>query len=137
MSIDFHSKIGKIIKKDVRYKADAYEFVMQALWFTQKKLKRNGHISGKELLGGIKEFALDQYGPMAKTVIRHWGINTTEDFGEIVFNMVNSGLMRKNENDSCDEFKNGYDFDKVFDIFKTSNSKFKKNNLAKKIASGR
>lgn len=133
MSEDFHSKIGEIIKKDLRYKADAYEFVMQALWFTQKKLKRNGHISGKELLGGIKEFALDQYGPMAKTLIRHWGINTTEDFGEIVFNMVNSGLMRKNENDSCDEFKNGYDFDKVFDVFKTGNSKLKNNNLAKKL----
>lgn len=132
MSVDFLSKIGEIIKKDVRYKADAYEFVMQALWFTQKKLKRNGHISGKELLNGIKEFALDQYGPMAKTLIKHWGINTTEDFGEIVFNMVNSGLMRKNENDSCNEFKNGYDFDKVFDVFKTRNPKIKTNNLAKK-----
>ncbi len=132
MSIDFQSKISKITNKDSRYKADAYEFVMQALWFTQKKIKRAGHISGKELLEGIKELALEQYGPMAKTVIRHWGVNTTEDFGEIVFNMVNSGLMRKNEEDSCDQFKNGYTFDKAFDVFNAANQKLKNNNLAKK-----
>lgn len=134
MSENFHAKISEITSKDLRYKADAYEFVMQALWFTQKKLKRPGHISGKELLEGIKEFALDQYGPMAKTVIHYWGINATEDFGEIVFNMVNSGLMRKNEQDSCDEFKNGYEFDKAFDIFNPANQKLKNNNLAKKQA---
>lgn len=132
MSADFKSKIGEIINKDLRYKADAYEFVMQSLWFTQKKLKRAGHISGKELLEGIKDFALEQYGPMAKTVIRHWGINTTEDFGEIVFNMVNSGLMRKNEEDSCKEFKNGYNFDKAFNVFDAANQKLKNNNLVKK-----
>lgn len=134
MSANFHTKIGEIANKDLRYKADAYEFVMQALWFKQKKLKKTGHISGKELLDGIKDFALEQYGPMAKTVINHWGVNSTEDFGEIVFNMVNSGLMRKNEDDSCNEFKNGYDFDKAFDVFKTADSKLKNNNLAKKQA---
>jgi uncharacterized repeat protein (TIGR04138 family) len=132
MSVNFQTKIGEITNKDARYKADAYEFVMQALWFTQKKLKKTGHISGKELLEGIKELALDQYGPMAKTVIRHWGVNTTEDFGEIVFNMVNSGLMRKNEADTCDEFKDGYNFDKAFNVFNAANQKLKNSNLAKK-----
>ncbi len=132
MSVNFHTKIGEITNKDVRYKADAYEFVMQALWFTQKKLKKSGHITGKELLEGIKDLALEQYGPMAKTVIRHWGVNTTEDFGEIVFNMVNSGLMRKNETDTSDEFKNGYNFDKAFNVFNTANQKLRNNNFAKK-----
>ncbi len=132
MSVDFYSKIAKITNNDLRYMTDAYEFVMQAVWFTQKKLKRNGHVSGKELLEGIKEFALEQYGPMAKTVIKYWGINTTEDFGAIVFNMVNSGLMRKNEEDSCDEFKNGYDFDKAFNVFKNNSPKTKNTTLPKK-----
>jgi len=79
--MDFRKEVEKIIKKDPRYKTDAYEFVMQALWFTQSALKRSTHVTGKELLGGIKEFALEQYGPMAKVVFEHWGIRETCDSG--------------------------------------------------------
>lgn len=120
MDNDFNNKIKEITAKDHRYHSDAYDFVMQALWFTQKKIKRNGHISGKELLVGIKEFVLDQYGPMAKTVIEYWGIRTTEDFGKIVFNMIEAGLMRKTEEDKLDDFKGVYSFDKAFNVFNIS-----------------
>ena len=92
MYVDFYRVIDNITEKDHRYKPDSYEFVMQALWFTQKKLNRKGHITGKELLEGIREFGLEQYGPMTKTVFEHWGIIRTEDFGKIVFNMVENGL---------------------------------------------
>ena len=113
--MEFHEKVEVIIKKDLRYKADAYEFVMQALWFTQEKMKKKGHVTGKELLEGIKEFGLAQFGPMAITVFEHWGVKTTQDFGEIVFNMVENGLLKKTEDDSIRDFKNVYNFKKVFD----------------------
>lgn len=121
MITDFYKKVEEIVEKDPRYKAEAYEFLMQALWFTQKKLKREGHITGQELLGGIREFGLEQYGPMTKTVFQHWGIRTTEDFGEVVFNMVECGLLRKTDKDSRDDFKNVYDFNETFDIFNVKN----------------
>ena len=115
MILDFNKKVEEIIKRDPRYKPDAYEFVMQALFFTQRKLNRRGHVTGKELLEGVRECGLEQYGPMTKTVLQHWGIAKTEDFGEIVFNMVRNGLMGKNESDSRDDFKNVYDFKQAFD----------------------
>ncbi len=116
MVMDFYKKVEEIVEKDPRYKPDAYEFVMQALWFTQRGLDRKGHISGRELLDGIKKFGLDQYGPLVKTVFNHWGVAKTEDFGEIVFNMVENRLMDKTDKDSRDDFKNVYDFNEAFDI---------------------
>lgn len=111
---NFFDSVQEICKKDPRYKADAYEFLMQSLYFTQGKLKRPGHISGKELLEGIMQFVVDQYGPMARTVLTHWGINKTEDFGNIVFNLVEKKILSRTETDSIDDFKDGYDFDSIF-----------------------
>lgn len=117
--MDFYRKVEKIVSHDGRYKPDAYEFVMQGLWFTQKKLKRDGHVSSRELLEGLREFSLDKYGPMVKTVFKHWGISKTDDFGEIVFNMVENGLLRKTDNDSREGFRNVFNFDEAFDVFNT------------------
>lgn len=114
---DFHKGVTEIVRKDTRYKADAYEFIMHALWFTQGKLKKIGHITGKELLEGIREYGLEQYGPLTKMVFQHWGIETTEDFGEIVFNMVKNGLLRKAKEDTLDDFKNVYNFSEALDVF--------------------
>lgn len=121
MKIDFYKKVEEITEKDPRYKADAYEFLMQALWYTQKKLNRKGHVTARELLEGIREFGLEQYGPLAKTVFGHWGIKTTEDFGEIVFNMVDNKLLGKTDEDSRDDFKNVYDFNEAFGIKRKGN----------------
>ena len=115
MVVDFYKKIEETTERDPRYKPDAYEFVMQALGFTQTKLKKGEHVTGRELLEGIREYGLEQYGPLTKTVFQHWGVNTTEDFGEIVFNMVENGLMGKTDKDSRDDFKNSYDFKQIFD----------------------
>lgn len=111
---NFYQAIDEICAKDSRYNPDAYEFVMQALHFTQGKLKREKHVTGRELLEGIREFVIEQYGPMAKTVLRHWGISKTEDFGNIVFNMVDKKLLSKTEEDSIADFKDVYDFEHVF-----------------------
>ncbi len=117
MERTFYKRIDAIFKKDDRYKPDAYEFVMQALAFTQKKLKRQGHVTARELLEGIRTYGRDLYGPMARTVFSHWGITATQDFGQIVFNMVSDGLMGKNDEDTPDQFRDVYDFESAFDIF--------------------
>jgi uncharacterized repeat protein (TIGR04138 family) len=111
---DFYALIEEICEKDNRYKPDAYEFTMQALHFTQKKFNRQTHVSGRELLEGIREFAIEQYGPMTKKVLLHWGVNKTQDFGNIVFNMVDKKILSKTEADSIEDFRDIYDFDAVF-----------------------
>ena len=115
MSNTFSDQVEKIHRQDPRYKAESYEFVMQALFFTQKQLNRKGHVSAQELLDGIKEFALEQFGPMSHTVLEHWGIKSTDDLGNIVFNMVQNGLLRKTEDDNLEDFKGVYDLKREFD----------------------
>ena len=117
--ISFEEALGKIQAKDPRYESDAYLFVREALDHTQNsinkdKKSRARHISGQELLAGIRDFALAQFGPMVKTVFESWGIRTCNDFGEIVFNMVDVGWLAKTDKDSRADFENGYDFEEVF-----------------------
>jgi uncharacterized repeat protein (TIGR04138 family) len=108
------SKLERLIAADPRYRMESYVFVINALEFTMARLGRRGHVTGAELLNGVREFAQDRFGLMTKTVFEYWGINKTEDFGEIVFNMVNAGILGKNEHDSKEDFKDVYDFDEVF-----------------------
>jgi uncharacterized repeat protein (TIGR04138 family) len=117
--INFDATLDNILAKDTRYHRDAYLFVREALDFTQKLvIKENRgqvrHVTGQELLGGIRQWALQQFGPMAATVLEEWGVKNCRDFGEIVFNMVEIGLLAKTEKDSRDDFQNGYDFDEAF-----------------------
>ena len=111
--------IADLVAVDDRYHRDAYLFLRDALEYTQRTLKREvggktRHITGQELLEGIREHALKEYGPMALTVLAEWGIQRSEDFGEIVFNMVEVGWLAKTERDSRADFENGYDFDEAF-----------------------
>lgn len=112
---NFLENFEKILKKDNRYKPEAYQFVMSALNFTVKKFKKPRHVTGQELLQGIRHYALEQFGPMSKAVLEHWGVKCTEDFGEIVFGLVEVGLLGKTEEDRKEDFKNGYDFKATFD----------------------
>lgn len=111
---DFYQAVEEMCAADIRYKADSYEFVMKALHFTQNRLKKTGHITGRELLEGIREYVIEQYGPMVKTVFSHWGITKTYDFGNIVFNLIGKSILSKTEEDSIDDFKDVYDFEKTF-----------------------
>lgn len=108
-------KFDEILKKDSRYKLEAYFFVLAALDYTRKLTKKPKHVTGKELLEGIKRLGLEQYGIMTKTVFESWGVKTTRDFGEIVFNMVKAGILAKTEEDKIEDFDNVYDFDEVFE----------------------
>jgi len=105
----------KVLEGDRRYDPESYSFVMASLDFTTKRLGRKGHVTGQELLDGIREYALEQFGPMSRTVLESWGIKSTNDFGEIVFNMINTGMLGKTEQDSKQDFKNRYDFKSAFD----------------------
>jgi uncharacterized repeat protein (TIGR04138 family) len=118
-AVNFDEVVDLIIGRDQRYRRDAYCFVREALDHTQKKVVKSRqsqvcHVTGQELLAGLREFALQQFGPMALIVLEEWGIKRCEDFGEIVFKMVESGLLAKTEKDSRDDFKNGYVFEEAF-----------------------
>ncbi len=115
----FDETLDKIVQRDARYHADAYHFVREALDFTHKLAAKGAkakarHVTGQQLLNGIRAYAIDQFGPMALTVLNEWRVRVCEDFGEIVFNMVETNLLGKTENDSRDDFKGGYDFDEAF-----------------------
>jgi len=119
--------LESIYEQDPRYKEDAYVFVMEALTYTQKKYKCDKHVSGQDMLEGIKELLLNKFGPLAITVLEYWGIKTTEDFGNIVFNLVEKNVLSKTEDDNIETFRNGYDFHEVF-------RKGYRKKLAKKIS---
>src|SRR5690349_13713194 len=94
--VSFEDALEIITIKDPRYSREAYLFVREALDHTQRLLakERQGcirHVSGQELLLGIKDYASKQFGPMAQMVLQEWGINSCQDFGELVFNMVETG----------------------------------------------
>jgi uncharacterized repeat protein (TIGR04138 family) len=117
--INFAEVVDQICETDLRYASDAYHFVQEGLNHTLKSLKRGGqhahrHVSGQELLHGLRDFALKEYGPMSKAVLNEWGIKATDDFGQIVFNLVNTGVLGKNETDSPNDFKNVFTFDEAF-----------------------
>ena len=106
-----------LVARDSRYRPDAYRFVFEALDYTLKSIGRTGgHVSGRELLEGIRDFALDQFGGLAGLVFDQWGIRCTGDFGEIVFNLVEAGLMGKTENDTREDFRDVYAFRDVFRV---------------------
>ncbi len=117
--VNFNQALQKILDTDPRFDRQAYLFVREALDYTQKlAIKTNKgevrHVTGQELLAGIREYALNTYGPMADHVLSEWGVHACEDFGEIVFNMVEGNLLAKTEKDSRDDFKGGYTFEEAF-----------------------
>jgi len=109
----------------LKYHGDAYRFVFEALHYTQQKLKRpassrdvdddRAHISGQELLEGIRQLALERFGLLSKDVFAHWGVKATDDFGKIVFELIERGEMRKTERDQLTDFFGVYDFDEALD----------------------
>jgi len=106
--------LQEAVAKDPRYKPEAYIFVHDALGHTWARLDERRHVTGRELLEGIKDLALKRYGRMAKAVLNSWGVKTTDDFGAIVFNLVGAGLLSKTEEDRVEDFHEVYDFDEVF-----------------------
>jgi len=120
--LEFTEIVGLICKEDSRFDRQAYTFVRQALDHTVKELKRKSpertgksqHVSGAELLQGIRLYALDQFGPLTKTVLNTWGIQRCSDFGDIVFNLIEYNVFSKTESDRREDFADIYDFEEAF-----------------------
>ena len=110
--IDFGSdSFEDIVGRDSRYDARAYALLMDCVNYL---VKENRHASGEDILDEFRERALDQYGPLAYTVLTEWGLSSTEDVGEMMFNLVDARRIGKDDNDSADSFAGGYDFRETF-----------------------
>lgn len=117
--IGFAEALDSIVSSDPRYQRDAYVFLRDALDFTtkqQKKIKGSSvrHVAGPELLEGVRQYALKEFGPMVITVFNAWGIHCCEDIGNMVFNLITAGIFGKTEEDSIEDFKDVFDFNEVF-----------------------
>jgi uncharacterized repeat protein (TIGR04138 family) len=117
--IGFAEALDSIVANDPRYQREAYVFLRDALDFTtkqQKKVKGTSvrHVAGPELLEGVRQYALKEFGPMVLTVFESWGIRRTEDIGNMVFNLIDAGIFGKTEEDSIEDFKDVYDFEEAF-----------------------
>ncbi|MBO0697384.1 MAG: hypothetical protein J2P46_03230 [Zavarzinella sp.] len=118
-----HPEIVEIVRRDRRYAYEAYEFVFEALSHTQRMVGRvpvgddpptpEHHVSGKEILEGAVDLAREEYGFLARTVFQQWGIRRTGDLGEIVFNLIESGLLSKTDTDSRADFQDVFDMDRA------------------------
>ncbi len=134
--IDPGHPIARLLEEDRRYSLEAYIFMFEALHYAQEVLGMGAesagetaaveaerieeppgpqrHVSGRELCEAIRRYAVEQYGYMAKAVLNGWGIHKTGDFGEIVFNLIRVGQMRKTPSDARVDFDDIYDFDVAF-----------------------
>jgi uncharacterized repeat protein (TIGR04138 family) len=118
-----HDKIRKsvtaITLKDRRYKEDAYYFINEAVifsaeYFSKPEFGTSKHLSGPELLDGIREFTLSEFGPMAAAVLNKWGLKTTLDIGHVVFNLIDEGVLSASPEDKLGDFSEVYDFQSAF-----------------------
>ncbi|MBL9186138.1 MAG: hypothetical protein JNK23_01535 [Opitutaceae bacterium] len=119
---DFSDIVALICKEDPRFDRRAYDFVRLGLDHTVKEIRRKDatrtgaarHVNGPELLDGLRVYALDQYGPLAKTVLNAWGVKRCRDFGDIVFNLIEHNVFSKTDNDRPEDFADVFDFDEAF-----------------------
>jgi len=115
MSAEKTETISQIVCKDGRYAAQAYYFIFDALDYTIQRMRKMRHVTGRELLEGIRLYATEHFGFLARTVLGEWGVRSTADLGEIVFNLVSAGLLSRTEKDTRDDFEGVYDFEEAFD----------------------
>ena len=133
MSGEFLEQVERLAETHGRFHKEAYLFIYDALQHTVSKLGKTNlpreqrHISGSDLLRGISEYGLDQFGPLTRSVFARWGVTATRDFGEIVFSLVDAKLMSKTDDDCLDDFTDVYDFDAEFD-WKRRKAEFRRTN---------
>ena len=134
MMSEFSHPLLDLLAKDTRYQAEAYEVIRNALNYAHDELglgqidqqvlaaameadgdiPDDAHLTGQQLCEAIRQYSILQFGFMAKTVLNNWGLTETLDFGEVVYNLIDIGMMRKSNSDSKDDFAGVYDFDSVF-----------------------
>ncbi len=113
--------VEEILLANGHYPPAAFEFVQRGLAWTVQQLERadkpegERHVSGQELCEGIRDLALAEFGHMARVVLANWNIHKTDDFGKIVFYLIDHMMMQKRPEDRIEDFRNAYDFIKAFD----------------------
>jgi uncharacterized repeat protein (TIGR04138 family) len=107
--------VDRLRERNPRYHESAYLFVLSALHHVIEGLPEPRHISGRELAQGVRDLAIVRFGPMARTVLEHWGVRATTDVGEIVFALVECGILIKQDEDTPADFANVFDFDEAFE----------------------
>lgn len=107
--------LERIREENPRYSDAAYLFVLSALQFAIEQLDEPRHITGQELAKAVKDLAIQRFGPMARTVLEHWGIHSTADIGEIVYALIDYRVLIKQDSDSLDDFRDVFSFDDAFD----------------------
>ncbi len=106
--------LDRLRERYPRYHETAYVFILSALHFVLERLNEPRHISGRELVEGVRDLAIQRFGPMARTVLEHWGIRQTADVGELVFALVEAGILIKQEEDDMSDFADVFSFDEAF-----------------------
>jgi uncharacterized repeat protein (TIGR04138 family) len=112
--VTLESALAEIRRRDGKYNERAYVFVLAALEYAQTKLPARRHLTGVELAWACRDFALEQFGMLANSVLTHWGIHTTEDFGRIVFILIDVSLLARQPTDRLEDFERVYEFAEVF-----------------------
>jgi uncharacterized repeat protein (TIGR04138 family) len=108
--------MDRIRARDPRFQEGAYLFVLAALEYCQASLPERRHIAGRELAVACRDLALERYGVMARLVLEHWGVRATEDIGDIVFTLVELGLLISQPTDTREEFTDVFHFDQAFEL---------------------
>jgi uncharacterized repeat protein (TIGR04138 family) len=141
--MNVREELARIIAGDPRYSIDAYAFILQSLDLAghqkakgqdQKhdgasdadakqrskasaarsiRTRPRGHVSGRELCEAVRKLALRQYGLLAATVLNHWGVHSTSDIGDVVYNLITAGDLEKTPADARSDFDNVFDFDRT------------------------
>ena len=120
--------IIRLLENDPRYQLEAYQFVREGLTYAQEVMKLGSeqppadavadeverHLTGPQLCEAIREYALEQYGYMAQVVLRNWGLKSTSDLGNIVYNLIDVELMKKSKYDRREDFNDVYSFETAF-----------------------
>ena len=118
--VPFEQAVSDAVKHDPRYAPDAYHFLRDALDTTMKTMQKArkdaiNHVSGAELCEGVREYALQQFGPMVPTIFEAWNIRTTRDIGEMVFNLIHIGAFSRSDSDRVEDFEKVFLFEDAFE----------------------
>ena len=111
-------KIQELVVRDPRFAAEAYRFTLDSLSYTQEQYRQrghHGHIDGRQLLLGMRDYARKLFGYLGRSVFQEWGITCTADFGEVVFNLISAQLLSKQESDTQADFEDVFDFEEAFE----------------------
>jgi len=106
--------LHRMVSEERRFPVEAYLFLYQALDYAQRLVGERRHVSGQELLDGIRKMAIELFGPLTLMVFDNWKVTETADFGRMVFHLVDRELMGKTDDDKIEDFEDAYDFQEVF-----------------------